>query len=185
MGREGPRTLWPRLVSRDEIEIMSVTIPVAACWRGHNMLKTLFSGVLPVAAACAFAGAAPALAQEPSYTPGEYWDVSDIDVIDGQEENYLDFLAANWKRDQEWAKSKGYISDYHVLANDYPRAGEPDLFLVVIYKEQPTRAEQERRRKEYEAFVSKNSRMLVKESGDRGPMRKLMGNSQLTELKLK
>lgn len=149
------------------------------------MIRTLFAGALPVVAACTLAGATPVLAQESSYTAGDYWDVSDIDIVDGQEENYLDWLAANWKRDQEWAKSKGYISDYHVLANDYPRAGEPDLFLVVIYKEQPTRAEQERRRKEYEAFVSKNSRMLVKESGDRGPMRKLMGNSQLTELKLK
>ncbi|MBK6297119.1 MAG: hypothetical protein IPF48_03490 [Sphingomonadales bacterium] len=70
---------------------------------------------------------APGQAQESSYTPGNYSDVSAIDVLDGQFENYMDYLAGPWKAQQEFAKSKGYITGYQVLANPYARAGEPDL----------------------------------------------------------
>ena len=67
---------------------------------------------------------APGQAQESSYTPGNYSDVSAIDVLDGQFENYMDYLAGPWKAQQEFAKSKGYITGYQVLANPYARAGD-------------------------------------------------------------
>lgn len=127
----------------------------------------------------------PALAQESSYTPGSYSDVSAIDVLDGQFENYMDYLAGPWKAQQEYAKSKGYISSYQVLLNPYPRAGEPDLFLVIVYPKVYEPAEQLRQQKEFEAFMKSDARKLDSAYGARSSMRKSLGSQQLQELKLK
>jgi hypothetical protein len=68
-------------------------------------MKTILLTGAVLALSLAFA--APAVAQDSSYTPGGYSDVSAIDVLDGQMDNYMDYLAGSWKRQQEWAKSKG------------------------------------------------------------------------------
>lgn len=144
--------------------------------------KHLIAGVLP---AFALAFAAPVAAQESSYTPDSYWEVSMIDVEDGQDENYADFLAAQWKKGQEWAKQKGYIDSYHVLANSNARADEPDLYLITVFKKFYDTPEQLRQQKEYEAMMKKDTRVLTTESGQRGSMRRLKGSMLLRELKLK
>ena len=139
-----------------------------------------------IAAACAaVAWAAPAAAQESSYTPGTYWDVGMIDVEDGKAESYIDFVATEWKRNQEYAKSRKWIRDYFVLANTYPRHGEPDLYLITVFDKLPDAAEDLKRQREYEAWAKKNVRQLDVEAGQRGTMRKLMGAMLLRELKLK
>jgi hypothetical protein len=139
-----------------------------------------------IAAACAAAAwAAPAAAQESSYTPGVYWDVGMIDVDDGKNEAYADYLASDWKREQEYAKSKKWIRDYFVLANPYSRPGEPDLYLVSVIERLPDAAEDLKRQRDYEAWAKKNSRQLDVETGQRGTMRKIMGAMLLREMKLK
>lgn len=138
---------------------------------------------LALAASLVFAS--PATAQESSFNPGDFWDISAIDVLDGQFDNYMDYLAGTWKRNQEFAKSKGYIKGYKVVANTYPRAGEPDLFLIVIYDKVPDAAEQLRQQKEFEAFMKADSRALAKQFADRGTMRKSLDVMQLQELLLK
>ena len=88
---------------------------------------------LVLSAAAALAFAVPANAQDSSYQPGVYWDVGMIDVEDGKGEAYADWLATEWKRNQEFAKSKRWIKDYFVLGNGYNRPGEPDLYLVTVF----------------------------------------------------
>lgn len=146
------------------------------------MLKTLTAG-LGLAAALAFSS--PVQAQASNYTPGAYTDVSDIMIEPGQFENYMDYLAGTWKAQQEFAKSKGYITGYSVLVNTYRRAGEPDLFLLTQYTKQYDVAEQLRQQKEYEAFVKSDTRALGAQSAVRGKMRKLGSQTQLQELVLK
>ncbi|HEV2569761.1 hypothetical protein [Sphingomonas sp.] len=135
--------------------------------------------------AAALAYASPGLAQSSSYTPGSYWTVSSIDILPGQAENYADFLAGQWKRSQEFAKSKGYIEDYFVLANVNGPDGEPDLYLVTRFKEMTTRAEDQRRTTEYEAFMKSDPHKLEAESGARATMRTQKGSMLLQELMLK
>jgi hypothetical protein len=65
--------------------------------------------LISAAIVASFAFAFPASAQESSFTQGGYSDVSAIDILDGQTDNYMDYLADPWKRQQEWAKSEGYI----------------------------------------------------------------------------
>jgi hypothetical protein len=146
-------------------------------------MKTATLAGLALAVSMAFA--TPAAAQESSFAPGDYWDVSSIDVLDGQIENYMDYLAGSWKRQQEFAKSKGYIKSYQVVANTYPRAGEPDLYLIVVYPKVPDAAELVRQQKEFEAFMKADARALSKQYADRGTMRKSLGAIQLQEVILK
>lgn len=142
----------------------------------------LFAGA---ALALSLGFAAPAVAQESSYTPGGYTDVSGIEVLDGQFENYMDYLDGPWKAQNEFAKSKGYITSYSVLANPYARAGEPNLYLVINYPKVYDAAEELRQQKEFEAFMKADARALDKQYGARGVMRKSMGQQQLREMKLK
>jgi hypothetical protein len=129
--------------------------------------------------------ATPALAQRSSADPGNYWEVSDIDVLPGQIENYIDYLNANWKKQQEFAKSKGYILDYHVLSNNYPRDGEPDLYLVVIFKDWPSNAEAKRQQDEFVAMMKADEHKLAAASGERAVMRRSMGSALLQEVVFK
>jgi hypothetical protein len=147
-------------------------------------MKTLSMIWLAAAGALTLAGGANAQ-NASSYTPGQYWEVSEIDVQDGQDENYLDYLAGQWKRSQEFAKSKGYIRGYHVLTNSYARDGEPDLYLITVSDSLPDPKEQARRQTEFEAFMQRNAHLLSEESGKRGTMRRLKGSMLLQELNLK
>lgn len=132
------------------------------------------------------AGAAtPALGQESSYTSGDYWEVSSIDVLDGQGEAYADYLAGRWKASQEFAKSRGWIKDYHVLQNTNSRDGEADLYLVTVFEAYPSRAEEIQRDKDFQAWAEANARQLEEQSAGRATMRRLSGSMMLRELDLK
>lgn len=140
---------------------------------------------LAAATAAAIAFAYPAVAQESSYTPGNYWTVSMIDVAPGQDENYMDYLAGQYKRSQDFAKSKGWIANYHILSNLNARDGEPDLYLITEFKEMATRAEELRRQKEFDAFMKKDVRVRTAEAGTRVTMRIPKGSMLLQEMVLK
>lgn len=144
-------------------------------------MKTAFCA----AAAAAFAFALPAAAQEVSYTPGTYWEVAMVDIEDGKEQDYIDFLADQYRKSNEFAKQKGYIEGYHILSNVNRRPGEPDLYLVVEFKRFYDTAEELRQQKEYEAFMQRSERQMSAESGARGTMRTLMGSMLWRELNLR
>lgn len=146
------------------------------------MKLTMFTGL---ALGLSLSLATAASAQESSYTAGGYSDVTDIDVLDGQMDNYMDYLATSWKKQQEFAKSKGYITGYAVLSNPYARAGEPDLFLVVNYDKIYDAAEERRQDKEFEAFMKADSRALGAQSAGRATMRTRMSQTQLRVIILK
>jgi hypothetical protein len=129
--------------------------------------------------------AAPAVAQDFPSDPGAFWDVSLIDVLDGGDTAYTTWLATEWKKQEEFAKSKGWIKDYKVVSNLYPRPGEADLYLITIYDDFPNAKEMIQQRAAYIDFYKKTAEKLDAESGDRGKFRIIMGNMLLQELKLK
>lgn len=144
-----------------------------------NLAKTL--SVLIATILIAF----PALAQESSYKPGTVWNFSYIKLEPGQGERYMDFLATEWKKQNEYGKKEGYLVSYHVFSVNNPRAGEPDLVLALEYKDYFPVAEQLAQQKKFEAFLNRDARKMEKESSDRGSARKLMGGMELQELVLK
>ena len=146
--------------------------------------RTMMTGaVLAIAAAIALPSAATA--QESSYKPGTVWQASRIDVLPGQFENYMDYLATTWKKNQEMAKADGIVLDYHVLSVNNARQGEPDLVLIVEYKDYQTTAQQEAFSKKVEAMMAQDSRKQDAASGVRTKMRELLGSIEYQELILK
>ena len=141
--------------------------------------------IFAAALAVAFSSATPAVAQRSTYDPASYWDVGMIDVEDGQFENYMDWISTEWKKQQEWMKSKGYILDYHILSNGYKRGTEPDLYLITVYAEMPTPAKEKKMNDEFVAMMQRDEHKLDAESGVRTKMRTVMGGMLLRELTLR
>lgn len=148
-------------------------------------MRKIVTAIALAAMSLSVVATAPAFAQASSYSPGPFWDVTGIKFKDGGGEKYLDWLDSNWKKEQEFAKSKGWISDYMVLANPYPRDGEPDVFLMIKYNNVPDAAEQMRRNAALEAFLQQDPHQADVQSGQRGEIRSIKNSMQLQELRLK
>jgi hypothetical protein len=143
-------------------------------------LKTSFC-----AAAAALTLSLPALAQDSSYTPGSVWFFSNIQIEPGQFEKYMDYLGTNWKKVQELGRKEGIVVSYHVLSVNAQRHGEPDLVLAVEFKDYQSNAQRLAFQKKIEALLASDVRKQDVASGERGVMRKLVGNMEMQELLLK
>jgi hypothetical protein len=116
---------------------------------------------------------------------GDYWDVAGIYVKDGGGLKYANFLAGEWRKQQEFAKSKGWLKGYMVFENTSPRAGEPNLYLVSIVESFPSGAETEKREKEFEAWAKKSTEVMESEAGNRAEFREVKDSFVLRELKFR
>ena len=116
---------------------------------------------------------------------GDFWEVTSVHLKDGGGLTYAKFLATEWKADQEFAKSKGWIKSYTVLSNAYARKGEPDLYLVTVTERLASGPEGEKRNDEYIAWKKKTEAQMQKESGNRLEIRELGSSSLLQELKFR
>lgn len=142
-----------------------------------------FRRVAVMAASLSLAFAMPTLAQAQSdpLIAGDFSEISQITIDDGHYLEYATFLAGQWRANQEYAKSQGWITGYLILANVNKRAGEPDLILVVNRAEFPSSAEGERRSAQYQAHMKQTDAQMEAASGERAKYRHVIG-SQLWQV---
>jgi hypothetical protein len=154
--------------------------------KGGKMKKGLVKGLL-VLIFCSASAALPtqALASDWPMVPGDFYEVTGISLKDGGALAYANFLATEWRADQEFAKSKGWIKSYMILSNAYPRKGEPDLYLIVISERLPSGPEGDKRGDEYMDWKKKTQAQMQKESGNRLEIREISSSSLLQELKFR
>jgi hypothetical protein len=138
-----------------------------------------------VAAPAMLAFATPAVAQNYPLTGGDYAEVTDIKILPGAGVEYANWLATQWKKQPEYAKSQGWITGYTIYSNVYNRENEADLYLMVTFKSLPDAAEQERRDDAFRKFMAQNDAQMEAASGDRGKFRKVMSHALLQEMKFK
>lgn len=120
-----------------------------------------------------------AIAEEWPLVGGDYWEVTGIDIKDGGGWKYANWLAKEWRKDLDFAKSKGWIKSYTIFSNVHPRKGEPDLYLVRVFEYLPSAAEGEKRSKEYLEWQTKSIEKMASESGNRAEYREVLSDSLL------
>ena len=78
----------------------------------------------------------PALAagDGPSFENGPVWDFTMIQTKDGHFDDYMHWVATDWKRQEEAMKKAGVIVDYRVYLVSNPRQGEADIVLAQEFK---------------------------------------------------
>ena len=143
------------------------------------------SWIIGAAALASALTSMPALAQESSYKLGPLWTAARIEVMDGQYENYLDWLTKVWVDNQAFAKSQGWILDYYILDNVNPRDGEPDIILLTRFADYPSVAETDRRNAIINKRMNQDDHSADAASGQRVVMRKVQGSVLYRELQKK
>ena len=123
-----------------------------------------------------------AFADEWPFVGGDYWVVTGISIKDGGGWKYANWLADEWRKDQEFAKSKGWIKDYMVISNVHNRSDEPDVYLITVREDIPSAEIGEERQKEYMEWQTKSIEKMVGESGNRAEYRTVMSTSLLQSL---
>ena len=83
----------------------------------------------------ALALAAPAaFADGTHFNDGPVVNVSFIRTVDGHFDDYMQWLATTWKKQEEAAKKAGLILSYRVMIAEPRNPMDPDIILMVEYK---------------------------------------------------
>lgn len=138
--------------------------------------------LITAAALAASFSSIQASAQQSAMKPGPLWTAARIEVADGQMQNYLDWLSKTWISNQEFAKSQGWLLEYHILSSINPRDGEPNIVLITRFNDFPSAAEVERRNAMMAKHTGQDAHQAAAASGERNAMRKQMGSVLYREL---
>ena len=129
--------------------------------------------------------AAPALADDHAFTEGPVVNVSAIRTDYGKFDEYMKYLATTWKAEQEAAKKAGYIISYRVVTVEPRGENDPDIYLVINYKNwaalDGATAKGDAIAKQVEGSVAASNQGAV----DRGKIRRVLGSWTGQELDLK
>jgi hypothetical protein len=75
-----------------------------------------------------------ALADGRNFNDGPVVNVAAIRTVDGHFDDYMQWLATTWKKQEEAAKKAGLVLSYHVYTAEPRGPNDPDIFLVIEYK---------------------------------------------------
>jgi hypothetical protein len=93
----------------------------------------LMAGAMALGLACA--GSAAAQAVPRNWERGPVTLVQQVEVKPGQLNAYMQDLASGWRVQMEEGKRAGAILSYSIGQPVDPRAGEPNLVLVTVFKD--------------------------------------------------
>jgi hypothetical protein len=69
-----------------------------------------------------------------NYNDGPVVNVAAIKTVDGHFDDYMQWLATTWKKQEEAAKKAGLITKYQVLIVQAQGPNDPDIYLVTEFK---------------------------------------------------
>jgi hypothetical protein len=130
-------------------------------------------------------GSVAAFADEHAFTEGPVVNVAAIRTEPGKFDDYLKFLDTTWKAEQEAGKKTGDVISYRVVTVEPRTENDPDLYLVITYKNWATLdgsiAKADAIAKQVEGSVDASNKGAI----DRGKIRRVLGSWTGQELKLK
>jgi hypothetical protein len=129
-----------------------------------------------------------AVADDHVYTDGQVIMFTAIRTEYGKTDEYLKFLDTTWKIMQEAAKKDGYTTGYKVIAVSPRTENDPDIYLMVYYKNWAALdgavAKGEALAKEVAGAIEAST-AGDKGALERGKFRRLLGSWTAQELDLK
>ena len=144
--------------------------------------------VLAAVAACLSLSTSAALAADanaPSFENGPVWDYAAVKTKDGHFDDYMKWLSADWKKQEEALKQAGVIIDYKVLVTMDPRDNDPDIFLAQEYKNMAAFDTPVAQQYALNAKISGPLAKSSQQQAARGTIRSLMGDVMVREAILK
>lgn len=130
-------------------------------------------------------GSVATFAEDHAFTEGPVVNVAAIRTEPGKFDEYMKFLATTWKAEQEAGKKMGDVINYRVVSVEPRSENDPDLYLVVTYKNWATldgaTAKSDAIAKQIEGSVEASN----KGTSDRGKIRRVLGSFTGQELNLK
>jgi hypothetical protein len=141
------------------------------------------------AALAAFVGVAltsfAAIAEDHPFTEGQVVQVSAIRTEYGKFDDYMKFLDTTWKATQEASKKAGYSTGYKVITVEARGENDPDIYLVVYFKNWAALDGATAKGDAIAAQVEGSVAAANKGAVDRGKMRRILGSWTGQQLDLK
>lgn len=126
-----------------------------------------------------------ALADDHAYTEGPIVNVARIRTVDGKFDDYMKWLGTTWKHEQEAAKKAGYILGYQVLTMEPRGPDDPDLLLIITYKNWAALDGALAKGDEIAKQIEGSVQAANKSQFERSSIRRVLGSSTAQELVLK
>jgi pullulanase/glycogen debranching enzyme len=115
---------------------------------------------------------------------GSVWNVAMIRMKPGMETAYLNYLANDWKRNQEAAKKEGLLLSYRVLATEAHGTNDWNLLLMTEYKDLATMEANEDKADALSQKVVGDDQKQMQGYKDRSEIREVMGERLAREIVL-
>ena len=115
---------------------------------------------------------------------GSVWSISFIKMKPGMETAYLNYIATDWKRNQEAFKKEGIILSYKVLSTEAHGTNDWNLLLMTEYKDLATMEANEEKGDALAQKVVGDDQKQMQGYRDRSEIREVMGGRLAREIVL-
>lgn len=124
------------------------------------------------------------IAQVRPYRNGSVWTISLIRMRPGMDKAYLNYIAGDWKREQEALKKDGQILSYKVLTTEAHGSNDWNIMLMSEYKDLATlEANQEKADKVLQTVAGSDEKQM-QGYRDRLQIREVLETRQAREITL-
>jgi hypothetical protein len=125
------------------------------------------------------------VAADRPYTEGAVVNVSAVRTEPGMFEEYMKYLAGPYKQSMEEQKKAGVIIDYAIYAAIPRREGDPDLYLITVYKNMAALDDLDAKTDAITEKIFGSMDQQTSATVARGKLRTLVGSELIRELNLK
>jgi hypothetical protein len=131
----------------------------------------------------------PALAQAQTpvrpFHDGPVWDITFVRTKPGIGLKYINYLATDWKTEQEALKKAGLILDYKVIGTETHGTTDWDLMLMTEYKDLATmEADQDKREEVSNKALKSDDQKMIAGYEERASWREIVGSRLAREIVL-
>ncbi len=115
---------------------------------------------------------------------GSVWSIGFIQMKPGMETAYLNYVAGDWKREQEALKKDGQIISYKVLTTEAHGSDDWNIMLMTEYKDMATMEANETKADNLAQTVTGNDEKQMQGYRDRLQIREVLENRIAREIVL-